>query len=524
MFTAFSTALSGLNAMTNAIDVVGNNLANLNTTGYKDASVSFSEIISEALGGTASAQVGLGVATPSASNNFIQGAIQTTGGKYDEAIQGDGFFVDKTTGGQTEYTRDGSFNVDANGYLVTSGGQRVQGWTGISNGAINTNAAIGDIQVPTGTLSQPVATTTFSLSANLDSSYTPILPMAQTGSTSGAIALTTANNTLNLGINGVAAQPFTLLTTDTSMTAVAADLNNQFATAVPPITGVTASVNSSGNLLISSTSSAAAAGVQVYNGTGNSPLGLSITSTATSSLNTFSSGEVQAVDSLGNSVPLTLSFTKDTTNGTWSYSVSSTEGTVAGGQGTVQFNNAGVMTSINSPTISSDGRSDNLTISNMPDGAANLSMAWNFFSPTGTPNFTQYSETSAASANTQNGLPASELTSVSLGSGGQVVAQFANGPQQIVGQLALATVRNPTSLLGTSDNNFTLGSASAIPTIGTTATGGRGTLEGGALESSTVDIASEFSNLLTYERSYQANSRVITVSDDISQETVNLIK
>jgi flagellar hook protein FlgE len=521
MFTAFSTALSGLNAMTNSIDVVGNNLANLNTTGYKAASVSFYQIISEALGGTASSQVGLGVATPKSSNQFTQGAIQTTGGSYDEAIQGDGFFVDKTAGGQTEYTRDGSFSVDKSGYLVTGGGQRVQGWTGISNGAVNTNGATGDIQVPTGTLSQPVATTTFSLSANLDSSYVPIVPMSQTGSTSGAIALTTANNTLNLGING-AAHTFTLNPLDTSTTAAAADLQAQFTAAG---IAATATVNSSGTLLITSTSAGPAAGVQVYNATANSPIGLSITSTATNSRNTFSSGQVQAVDSLGNSVPLTLSFTKDTTNGTWSYSVtSSTGGTISGGQGTVQFNNAGVMTSISSPTISSDGRSDNLTMTNLPDGAANLSMAWNFFTSTGAPNFTQYSETSAASANAQNGLIASELTGVSLGSGGQVVAQFANGPQQIVGQLAVATVRNPTSLLGTSDNNFTLGSASAIPTIGTAGTGGRGTLEGGALESSTVDIASEFSSLLTYERSYQANSRVITVSDSISQETVNLIK
>lgn len=524
MFTAFSTALSGLNAMTNSIDVVGNNLANLNTTGYKDATVSFSEVISEALGGTASQQVGLGVATPSASNNFIQGAIQTTGGGYDEAIQGDGFFLDKTTGGQIEYTRDGAFNVDANGFLVTGGGERVQGWSTIANGAVDTNGAIGDIQVPTGTLSQPVATTTFSLSANLDSAYTPVVPLTQTGSTSGSITLTAANNTLSLGINGTT-QPFTLNTADTSITAVAADLNSQFAAAVPPITGVTASVNSSGNLLISSTSSGTNAGVQVYGATGNAPLGLSITSTAANSNNTFSSGQVTAVDSLGNNVPLTLTFTKETTNGTWNYSVSSSAGgTISGGQGTVQFNNAGVMTNISSPTISSDGRSDNLTISNLPDGAANLSMAWDFFSSTGAPNFTQYSELSAASANSQNGLPASELTSVSLGAGGDVVAQFADGPQQIVGQLALATVRNPTSLLGTADNNYTLGSASAIPTIGTAGTGGRGTLEGGSLESSTVDIASEFSNLLTYERSYQANSRVITVSDDISQETVNLIK
>jgi flagellar hook protein FlgE len=104
------------------------------------------------------------------------------------------------------------------------------------------------------------------------------------------------------------------------------------------------------------------------------------------------------------------------------------------------------------------------------------------------------------------------------------LAQYASGPQAVVGVLAMATIRNPTSLLGTTDNNLALGAGSAIPAVGIAGTGGRGTLEGGSLESSTVDIASEFSDLLTFERSYQANSRVITVSDTISQETVNLIK
>jgi flagellar hook protein FlgE len=523
MFTAFSTALSGLNAMTDAIDVVGNNLANLNTTGYKNDTLSFHELISQALGGDASSQVGLGTARPDSTRQFTQGAIQTTGGQYDSAIQGDGFFVVKdTSGGQVEYTRDGGFKVDANGYLTTAGGQRVQGWTGVSNGVVNTNASLNDIQVPIGTSLQPSATTAFSLTANLNSSSTPIVGMSATGSNSGNVAITTgANDTLSLGINGQPAQPFTLLSTDTNVTQVAADLTTQFTNAG---IGATASVNSSGGLQITSTSSAANAGVQVFAGSANNPLGLSVTSTATNTNNTFATGVVQAVDSLGNTVPLTLSFTKNTTNGTWSYSVTSPQGVVSGGTGLVQFDNTGKMSGISGATVSADGKSEVIKISKLPDGAADISMNWNFYNPDGTPKFTQYSEQSAASANDQNGQSAAQLTSVSLGAGGTVLAKYASGSQQVVGQLALATIRNPTSLLGASDNNYTLGAASATPAVGTAGTGGRGTLEGGALESSTVDIASQFSNLLTYQRSYQANSRVITVSDQISQETVNLIK
>ena len=523
MFTAFSTALSGLNAMTDAIDVVGNNLANLNTTGYKDTTLSFQELISQALGGNASSQIGLGVARPESMASFTQGAIQTTGAQYDSAIQGDGFFVVKNaSGGQVEYTRDGHFDVDANGYLVTAGGERVQGWTSIVNGAVDTNGSLSDIRVPIGSSLQPAATTAFSLTANLDSSNTPIVPMTATGSSSGTIAITTGtNDTLSLGINGTAAQTFTLSPSDTNITQVAADLQSQFTAAG---LSATATVNSSGNLQISSTSSAANAGVQVFNGSANSPLGLSVTSTASNTGNTFSSGVIQAVDSLGNTIPLTLSFTKSTTNGIWSYSVSSTKGVVSGGTGTIQFDKTGTLSNISGPTVSADGRSDTVKISNLPDGAADLTMNWNFFNADGTPKFTQYSEASAASANDQNGQVAAQLTNVSLGAGGMVLAQYSSGSQQAIGQLALATIRNPTSLLGSTDNNYTLGANSATPTVGTAGTGGRGTLEGGALESSTVDIASEFSNLLIYQRSYQANSRVITVSDEMSQETVNLIK
>ena len=120
----------------------------------------------------------------------------------------------------------------------------------------------------------------------------------------------------------------------------------------------------------------------------------------------------------------------------------------SGGTGTLQFDQAGNMTGITSATVSPDGKSDILTVSNLPDGAANLTLNWNFYNTDGTPKFTQYSAASSPSSNSQDGQIASELTSVSLGSAGQVLAQYASGPQQVVGVLAMATVRNPTSLLG----------------------------------------------------------------------------
>ena len=127
---SFNTSMSALDATNTAIDVVGNNLANLNTTGYKNTTVSFQDLVTESLGaGLQQTQVGFGVAPPVTIQQFTQGAIQTAGGPLDAAIQGQGFFIvsDPSTK-ETLYTRDGNFQIDANGNLLTTSGQNVQGW------------------------------------------------------------------------------------------------------------------------------------------------------------------------------------------------------------------------------------------------------------------------------------------------------------------------------------------------------------------------------------------------------------
>src|SRR5207248_7088295 len=130
MFSSFSSALSALNADSTAIDVVGNNLANLNTTGYKTSVVSFHDLVSESLGGNlGQTQVGFGVGPPTTFRQFSQGALQTTSSPLDAAIQGDGFFIVRGSDGSTEYTRGGNFQVDRDGTLMTATGEKVQGWS-----------------------------------------------------------------------------------------------------------------------------------------------------------------------------------------------------------------------------------------------------------------------------------------------------------------------------------------------------------------------------------------------------------
>jgi len=127
MFASFSTALSALNADTTAIDVVGNNLANLSTNGFKASTVSFRDLVTQSLGANlGETQVGFGVASPVTLREFTQGAIQTTSGPLDAAIQGDGFFVFQDSSGNTLYTRGGNFQVDKSGNLLTATGEKVQ--------------------------------------------------------------------------------------------------------------------------------------------------------------------------------------------------------------------------------------------------------------------------------------------------------------------------------------------------------------------------------------------------------------
>jgi flagellar hook protein FlgE len=116
------------------------------------------------------------------------------------------------------------------------------------------------------------------------------------------------------------------------------------------------------------------------------------------------------------------------------------------------------------------------------------------------------------------------LTTVAIAAGGQILAQFSNGLQTVVGQLAMATIRNPDSLLAAGNNAYQLSALSALPAVGLPGTGGRGTVQGGSVESSTVNVATEFTNLIVYQRGYEANSKVINAVDELSQDTIGLIK
>ncbi|MGA2119952.1 MAG: flagellar hook-basal body complex protein, partial [Bryobacteraceae bacterium] len=127
------------------------------------------------------------------------------------------------------------------------------------------------------------------------------------------------------------------------------------------------------------------------------------------------------------------------------------------------------------------------------------------------------------SATTQNGTPAAQLDQVGIGNGGTVLAQYSDGSEVVVGQIAMASIRDPDTLITTGNDNYELSAATANPSVGVPGTGGRGTIQGGSLEASNVDIATEFTNLIVYQRAYEANAHVVTTADQLSQDTINLI-
>jgi len=238
------------------------------------------------------------------------------------------------------------------------------------------------------------------------------------------------------------------------------------------------------------------------------------------------SSPIQVYDAQGTAHTLTISYTETAPN-TWTYNITIPSSDLAGGTGATTSLATGTLTFDGTGTLISPAATAGpiaIPVTGLADGASDMSLNWNLFNSAGTPTITQYAESSANLASTQDGTAPGQLTGTSIGANGQISATYSNGTSVVVAQLALASVLNPDSMQNLGNNTFAVTAATATPIIGTSGTGSRGDITGGALESSTVNIATEFTNLLTYERGYQANSKVITTEDDIMQSTVSLIQ
>jgi flagellar hook protein FlgE len=404
MLRSLFSGISGLRAHQQMMDVTGNNIANVNTTGYKSSQAVFQDTLSQMVnaagapqngaGGTNPAQVGLGVRLASITSNFGQGAAETTGKSTDMMIQGDGFFVVKS-GGESLYTRAGSFSFDANGSLTTPNGQIVQGWSADTTGDVNTAGAPGNIKLPIGISLAPTETKSITFTGNL------------------------------------------------SNEAVAGDTKD-----IP---------------------------VAVY-------------------------------DKDGASNTTDFKFTK-TDATTWT--VALPDGTSA----PITFA-AGRAVGDPDPATGKDTGTKTLSGTN-PDGTP-------YSFTLDVKDLTQFSGQTEARVSNSDGSGSGILSSYTVSNTGQIVGVFSNGLKQTLGQVALANFNNVNGLEKIGDSMFRSTVNSGLAQVGAAGSGGLGLITSGALEMSNVDLAQEFTNLVIAQRGFQANSRVITTSDEILQELVNL--
>jgi flagellar hook protein FlgE len=416
------SAISGLRAHQTWMDVIGNNIANVNTTGFKVGRVRFTDILSqlvrgasgptETRGGINPLQIGLGAVVGAVDTIHTQGALQLTGKPSDLAIQGDGFFV-VSDGSQTLYTRDGAFDIGSDLRLVNpSNGFYVLGWQADANGNVDTAGPVGPITIPIGQQLDAVPTTQITVQGNLNANQDP-----------------------------AAATP-------------------HFVT------------------------------------------------------------KVSITDSLGKRHEFYILFDKVGTN-TWNYTLQEDDPrTTSTTEDDPDFALGG--TPSGTLVFDADG---NLDLAASSIGAVVLnSTAGGASSITVTPDFSRLTQLAAPySANAAaNGAPAGSLTTFTVSQSGQVLGIYSNGVTKVIGQIALALFTNPGGLMKVGGNAYLPTVNSGEPIVGPADSGGRGKIASGYLEMSNVDLAQEFTSMIMAQRGFQANSRVITASDEVLQELVNL--
>lgn len=410
MLRSMFSAISGLRAHQTKMDVTGNNIANVNTVGFKASQTVFQDTLSQVIraggapaadrGGTNPAQVGLGAKVAAITTNWTQGATQSTGRSTDFMIEGDGFFVTRGTGGEQLFTRAGSFDFDGAGKLVTPDGAVLQGWMADpGTGVVNTNGPIGNLSVPYGQLVNPTATTSGVVKGNLPSD--------------------------------------------------------------------------------------AVVGAKVQTG-------------------------ITMYDSQGVAQKVFYNFEKTAEN-TWDVTVDHADGTNLLAATQIEFDTDGTM-------IDPTGPDFELPAFTPP--AAYTS--WQNPVTVGIGGVSQFGGTNTLSAPEQDGYALGSLQSFQLGADGTIMGVYSNELRQPIGRLALASFNNPGGLEKAGNSSFRVGVNSGVAQVGTAAEGGRGALMSGALEMSNVDLAEEFTGLIVAQRGFQANSRVITSSDEILQDLVNL--
>jgi flagellar hook protein FlgE len=556
MSSSLLAGVSGLRVHQQLLDVTGNNLANVNTIGFKSSRLRFSDLLSqtaqeasgatETVGGRNPIQVGLGVKVAALDAEMSQGTLEPTGNVLDMAVQGDGYFV-LSDGAQRFYTRAGAFAVDENNYLVDPAtGYKVQRFGDAGEGSAVEPAfqavTSSDIVIPYNHSVAAQMTSEIGFTGNLSSGASgPVAELwtmgaALTDGGAAATAATLLNDLDSNTVDYVNGDTIEITGTDTDGSAVSATLT--LAAAATATVGdlinamsaaygdATATIDATGRIsLTADTEGAAALSVTLADGAASA--GATTWSNHTLQLATNGADgdtvttAIDVYDEQGNAHTLTMIFQKMATN-TWNItaSVPAGEGTVVDGSVTgVTFNDDGSFS-----LVSGTGAGDaNLTV-NWAGLTNNQTVALNFGTSGQFDKLTQFGGSTSAAATEQDGFEPGFLSSLSIGSDGTIEGVFTNGQVFPIAQLQVASFSNPAGLRRVGDNYYTVSSNSGEAVPGTGLTGGRGLVQSGVLELSNVDIALEVVRLITAQRGFQVNARTITTTDEIMQELSNLVR
>lgn len=424
MLRSLYSGVSGTRAHQARMDVIGNNIANVNTTAFKAGRATFQEVMAQTLKGAGAVsvgrgsmnpmQIGLGTSLSTVENVFTQGNLGNTGRDTDVAIQGKGFFIIRDEAGM-RYTRDGHFSVGTGGYLIAPSGQMVQGYMFDPATGLADYTKVQDIKLDFGGAPIAGVTTRIQVGGNLDSSGVPL--------------------------------------------------------AVDPLTGV-------------------------------APANWSTT--------------ITAYDKSGVSTDCSLNFRRTAAgSSTWDYEVTQVDpttglvGPVPGGPtGTVTFDSFGKAVPPAVP-VTFDFT--------LPGGLAGTQSVTLDFGA-----MTQMSLPSTGKMVDQDGYPAGTLERVSVDTSGTIVGSYSNQKTISLAQLALADFDNPAGLYKSGNSSYESTAPAGLRGFGTPSSEGRGKIAAMYLEMSNVDLGEEFTDMIVTQRGLQANTKVITTSDEILQELLGM--
>ena len=492
----FGQGLSGLNAAAQNLDVIGNNIANSGTVGFKSSAASFADVY-------ASSRVGLGVKVAGISQRFTVGTVNGGGGEYDIAIDGaKGMFRVTDQSGAVMYTRNGEFLVDKNNFIVNAQGYRL---TGYPAGAVGANPV--ELQLPTANVA-PKATGSSTTVANLDANAKVVYQTdtVVADAKPGSVTLNGNNYTFTKNAAGQLEwvpgnPPPTVYGTapatvelDGDGQVIAGDLAN-----IDGFVDYTAAVIEPARPFDPTISSSytSASPMTVYDSLGNSHQVMQYF------VKRPSEGGASVYEVYYTMDGKAMQPTAQAADGTWSSGPNQNSLTK------LTFNNAGTLTSAPVVNLSFEQPGGNTT------PADPLTIAMNY---TGT---TQYGSDYKLVAK-PDGYSSGEFSGINIGGDGSLVASYTNGQTQVVGTIVLADFSNLQGLQPVGNNAWTETAASGQPILGQPGTNGMSTVVGQATESSNVDMSKELVNMIIAQRTYQANSQTIKTQDEIMQVLMNL--